>query len=207
MRLKKEYALGVLVVGIVLMYFLITTTEGFATPTPTPLLSSVPGGTTASIYILMPNEKTFKIVAPKKVHEMIDFSKTKMMDEPKNFNMLLITLKGNYTVHDFVLSGFGTNNCTSTTKNKDGKCWGLGDVDAGATLPSLSTLDNKIHNRSITKTGLSKLPKALTTFKIGPIGAGAFGGMTTMVVTGDPAMDGGKASGPANVRIDLLLTN
>ena len=201
MKYNKYYPFLALVIGILILYYVNNTLEGFAASDVSPALLSVPNGNKESIYLLMKNPNDIKIVAPKAAYAMIDATKTKMES-----NMLNIVLKAPYNVEDFVAFGFGKNRCTSTTKNKDDQCWAQGIVDAGLTTISLLKSDGKLQSRNMNK-GLSKLPlKAVTTFKIGPIGPTAFGGPTIMNINGDKANDAGKVSGPANVRIDLLLS-
>ena len=198
--LRKYVPFIALAVGILILCALVNCTEGFDAPAVSPPLLSVSGGKTASIYLLMKKADDIKIVAPKAVNAMIDTTKTKLEG-----NMLRIVLKDPYKVEDFVAFGFGKNGCTST-KNTDGQCWAQGIVDAGLTTISLINSDGKLQSRKMNK-GLSKLPlTAVTTFKIGPIVPAAFGGLTNMDVNGDTANDGGKVSGPANVRIDILLS-
>jgi hypothetical protein len=201
--LRKYYPFIVLVVGICLVCCVVNVKEAFANPVLQPLIAAAPGQKTVRVYLFMKDASNITIVPPTTADPIIDVANTKMQS-----NMLQLALKDNYNVQDFVAYGFGKNGCTSATQNKDGQCWGIGIVDQGPATISLATMDGKLQNRSMAK-GLSKLPtKApLKTCKIGPISPAAFGGPTTMnLKTGDPAKDGGKVSGPANVYIDILLS-
>lgn len=105
--------------------------------------------------------------------------------------MAKVTLSSAHAVQDFISYGFSNST------------WQIGKVDEGLTTITLLDGANNAMNRKNESAALNKLPKTLTTFTLGPI---TIGGFPTLNMNGDPAKDGGKASGPANIRIDLLLS-
>jgi hypothetical protein len=187
---KAVYPLLILVIGILVLYYINNVSEGFAAAiNAVPLIdsSTIPNSQSIPIYLLMKSASEIKTVALKTPNNVIN--KVEL-----NSNILSVTLNGAYSVQDFVVNGF----------NKDK--WELGIVDGGeATMSLINTADNKILNRKSNK-GLKKLPQTLTTFKIGPITPAAFGGILNVDVNGDPKNDKDIVSGPANIRIDLLLS-
>lgn len=106
--------------------------------------------------------------------------------------MAKITLNSAYAIQDFTSYGFS------------GSTWQLGTVDNGDTTITVRDGTNNAIRQKNTSAALKKLPQTLTTFTIGPITKSGF---PTLNMNGDPAKDSGKASGPANIRIDLLLSN
>jgi len=186
---KAVYPLLILVIGILVLYYINNVSEGFNTAiNAVPLIASstVPNSQEVPIYLLMDTNSKIKMVPLKNPDNFIK-------DVKISSNNIIVTLKEEFRVHDFVASGF-----TNT--------WGLGLIDGNSTISLTANTNNKVQaqRRQSTKNALSKLPQRLTTFTIGPFSNAMFG--TKLDVKGDPANDKGKVSGPANIRIDLLLS-
>lgn len=149
--------------------------------------STIPNSQIVSIYLLSKNANDIKTVALTNPNNII-----KSMELAQN--MLTVTLNNAYSIQDYVSYGFSNNT------------WQIGTVDGDLTTLSLLGMDGKVNKqKSFAGAVLNgkKLPQTFTTFTIGPITKGGF---PTLNMNGDPANDGGKVSGPANIRIDLLLS-
>lgn len=184
---KALYPLLILVIGILVLYYVANTTEGFYNSGPLIASTGIPNAQVVPIYFLLKNTTTN--AAPTYVVSSTPNSAIKKIE--LNGNMAKVTLSSAHAVQDFTSYGFS------------GSTWQIGKVDEGLTTTTLLDSANKAINRRTKKTALKKLPQTLTTFTIGPITKGGF---PTLNMNGDPAKDGGKVSGPANIRIDLLLS-
>jgi len=183
---KAVYPLLILVIGILVLYYVANTTEGFYSSGPLMAATGIPNAQTVPIYFLL--KETPPNAPPTYVTSTTPNSAIKNVELIGN--KAKVTLDSGYTVQDFTAYGFS------------GSTWQLGKVDDGETTITLQDGTTSMKRKN-TSSALKKLPKQLTTFTIGPI---TIAGFPTLIQTGDPTKDSSKVSGPANVRIDLLLS-
>ena len=115
------FAIGVLVLGIILLCLFLRTTEGFATA-PT---------VTHSIYLMMPEKGLPTLV-----------SDAGLAVTPAIEKCTISYGKKTYTLQDYSVHAFGTN-CTDKTipRDKNGNCWYK--VTIPGTAISVTTTDGK----------------------------------------------------------------
>jgi hypothetical protein len=196
---KALYPLLILVIGILVLYYVANTTEGFFSRGPLIASTGIPNAQVVPIYFLLKAQNAAGLTPVALSTPNSAIKKIERINQTNEFNNFRVTLDTAYTIHDFTAAGF-----------KNNKKWEEGIVDEGTVMITLQNSNRNVMKRTNTKDALKKLPQKLSTFIITAVGPQGFGGIgtigTTMNVNGDPARDGGKVSGPANIRIDLLLS-
>jgi len=151
------YALGALVIGIVLLYVCMCTVEGFDNNSP-PLKknSDIKNSKIITINLLMKSVSDIKVIGtPDPIIKKADM----------NGNSLSVTFNPTYKIHDYTISGL----------NNEKKLF-LSNFDLGLSTPTLKYKKDAIRRDNI-KDALSKFPITPDTITIEPIVPSAFGGI------------------------------
>jgi hypothetical protein len=180
------YALGALMIGIVLLYICMSSVEGFANKSP-PLKSKSSTD--------LKNEKNVEVITiPLLMKSASDIKVIRHTDIAKmNGNVLTVTFGEKYKIHDFAVNGIDKN-----------KKIFLGNFDFGKTTPTLhyngadirrDNIKNVLKNAKL-QNKENKFPITPNQFTIKPIDPDTFGGITKL-----------NSKENSNINIDFLVSS
>lgn len=180
------YALGALLIGIVLLYVFMSSVEGFANTTKDLMgKKEVPGSETVDLYLLMKSSSDITFISSSN-EPVANIGKN-----PKklNNNTLSIVFNENYKIHDYAIYGF----------NKQKKNWLLGYFGVGGTTPTLFSVDpkkpEKEKDKEFKRNSSSISSKEIKIKSIAPSAVGGIDNLST------------DSTNKANIKITLLVSN